>query len=107
MTMVPLKDFAKDHGQPHAASLLGMTQGALSKAIRIGRTVYVTQQDDGSFAAVEFRLFPARNDREADSGPTLDETIRHLALTGQTGKPSVNPSSVQHGQNFGPPEALV
>ena len=107
MTMVNLKDFAKGHGQPLAASLLGMTQGALSKAIRIGRTVYVTQQDDGSFAAVELRLFPARHDREADCGPTLDETIRHLALAVQTGKPSVNPSSVQHGQNFGPPEALV
>lgn len=93
MTMVPLKDFAKDHGQPHAASLLGMTQGALSKAIRIGRTVYVTQHIDGAFAAIEVRSFPARHDRVASYGPTLDETIRQLALSVESGKPSVHPSS--------------
>ncbi|AGZ36558.1 MAG: Cro/CI family transcriptional regulator [Pseudomonas sp.] len=93
MTMVPLKDFAKGHGQPHAASLLGMTQGALSKAIRIGRTVYVTQQPDGSFAAIEVRSFPARHDREASYGPTLDQTILQLASAVETGKPSVYSSS--------------
>ncbi|WP_322364774.1 Cro/CI family transcriptional regulator [Pseudomonas sp. Teo4] len=91
--MVPLKDFAKGHGQPHAASLLGMTQGALSKAIRIGRTVYVAQQTDGSFAAIELRSFPSRQDREATCGPTLNETIRQLALSVETGKPSVHPNS--------------
>lgn len=98
MTMVPLKDFAKGHGQPHAASLLGMTQGALSKAIRIGRTVYVTQQTDGSFAAIEVRSFPARQDREAGCGPTLDQTIRQLASGIESGKPSVNPSSAEGDQ---------
>ncbi|GLH31685.1 hypothetical protein BR1R5_10710 [Pseudomonas sp. BR1R-5] len=98
MTMVPLKDFAKGHGQPHAASLLGMTQGALSKAIRIGRTVYVTQQADGSFAAIEFRAFPARQDREILCVPTLNETIHALAAGLQPGKPSVHPSSARGAQ---------
>lgn len=98
MTMVPLKDFARGHGQPHAASLLGMTQGALSKAIRIGRTVYVTQQADGSFAAIEVRSFPARHDREANRGPTLDQTIRQLASVIQSGNPSVNLSSTGGAQ---------
>lgn len=93
MTMVLLKDFAKDHGQPHAASLLGMTQGALSKAIRIGRTVYVSQQEDGSFAAIEVRSFPARQDREAGCSPTLDQTILQLASAVQSGNPSGNLSS--------------
>lgn len=98
MTMVPLKDFAKGHGQPHAASLLGMTQGALSKAIRIGRTVYVTQQTDGSFAAIEVRSFPARHDRETGCGPTLEQTIRQVALAVESGKPSVNSSSAGGAQ---------
>lgn len=98
MTMVPLKDFAKGHGQPHAASLLGMTQGALSKAIRIGRMVYVSPQTDGSFAAIEVRSFPARHDREASCGPTLDQTIRQLAMAVESGKPSVNLSSKEGSQ---------
>lgn len=98
MSMVPLKDFAKGHGQPHAASLLGMTQGALSKAIRIGRTVYVAQKTDGSFAAIEFRSFPSRQDREAVLAPTLDETIRQLALPVEPGKPSVHSSSKEPTQ---------
>ena len=98
MTMDPLKDFAKGHGQPHAASLLGMTQGALSKAIRIGRTVYVTQQTDGSFAAIEVRSFPARHDRGPDCCPTLEQTIRQVALAVESGKPSVHPSSAGGAQ---------
>lgn len=98
MTMVPLREFAKGHGQPRAASLLGMTQGALSKAIRIGRKVYVSQQTDGSFAAVELRSFPARHDREAGCGPTLEQTIRQVVSGVESGKPSVHPSSVEIAQ---------
>lgn len=93
MTMIPLKDFAKGHGQPYAASLLGMTQGALSKAIRIGRAVYVAQQADGSFSAIEIRSFPARHDRGADCRPTLEQTIRQSSLAVESGRPSVHPSS--------------
>lgn len=98
MIMVPLKDFAKGYGQPHAASLLGMTQGALSKAIRIGRTVFVSQQTDGSFAAIEVRSFPARHDRETSCGPTLNQTIRQLASAVESGNPSVNLSSTGGAQ---------
>jgi hypothetical protein len=72
-----------------------MTQGALSKAIRIGRKVYVTLQADGSFAAIEFRAFPARHDREVICGPTLNETIRQMASYAESDKPSVHPSSAE------------
>ncbi|WP_426113594.1 Cro/CI family transcriptional regulator [Pseudomonas sp. DSP3-2-2] len=40
--------------------MLGVTQGALSKAIRVGRDVVVTQCDDGSFTAQESRPFPSQ-----------------------------------------------
>lgn len=35
-----------------------MTQGALSKALRVGRQVHVTTNPDGSYVAEEVRPFP-------------------------------------------------
>lgn len=78
MSNLHLKDFAKERGQPEAALLLGVTQGALSKAIRIGRNIVVTREADGTFTAEERRAFPARIERKNKSGhcPTLNETLR-------------------------------
>ena len=97
MKRVHLKDFAKVRGQPEAASLLGITQGALSKAIRLGRDVSVTEHTDGTFTAIETRNFPSRIDR--GSGPsialTLSQTIRPSPESEQSGRPSGNPSSIE------------
>lgn len=78
MSNLHLKDFAKERGQPEAALLLGVTQGALSKAIRIGRNIIVTQEADGSYSAEERRAFPARIERKCKSGcaPTLNANVR-------------------------------
>ena len=97
MKRINLKDFAKDRGQPQAASLLGMTQGALSKAIRIGRDVLVIEQLDGTFTAIEIRSFPscaARNSR-VGNGPMLSKTIRLSLISGESGKPSGDPYSTE------------
>ncbi|QZC94308.1 Cro/Cl family transcriptional regulator [Pseudomonas sp. ERGC3:05] len=40
--------------------MLGCTQGALSKAIRVGRDVVVTCNEDGSHSALEQRPFPSQ-----------------------------------------------
>ncbi|WP_418889546.1 Cro/CI family transcriptional regulator [Pseudomonas lundensis] len=53
--------FAQELGQCEAAALLKMTQGALSKAIRRGRDVYVTKHADGSYTAEEVRSFPSQS----------------------------------------------
>lgn len=58
MGRTPLKDFARARGQTKAAELLGMTQGSLNKALRMGRDVYVTEHPDGTFSAEEKRPFP-------------------------------------------------
>ncbi len=83
---VHLKDFAKVRGQPEAAMLLGVTQGALSKAIRIGRNIIVTQELDGTFSAEERRAFPARIERKCRSGcgPTLNANVRPNPIHGQS-----------------------
>jgi hypothetical protein len=59
MRRIPLSEFAAERGQTKAAEILGMTQGALSKAIRVGREIYVTCFDDGSCDAKEHRPFPS------------------------------------------------
>ncbi|MGF6595172.1 Cro/CI family transcriptional regulator [Pseudomonas sp. 2835] len=61
MNRIHIKEFAAKHGQTEAAVLLGMTQGALSKAIRVGRDVYVTEHEDGTCTAEEVRPFPSQH----------------------------------------------
>ncbi|WP_110993109.1 Cro/CI family transcriptional regulator [Pseudomonas sichuanensis] len=60
MSRTHITEFAVEKGQTEAASLLGMTQGALSKAIRVGRDVYVTKNADGTYSAEEVRPFPCQ-----------------------------------------------
>lgn len=60
MSRITLNQFAINKGQAKAAQLLGMTQGALNKALRVGREIYVTEATDGSFVAEEVRPFPSQ-----------------------------------------------
>lgn len=60
MRRIPLSEFAKEHGHTRAAQMLGCTQGGLSKAIRVGRDVYVTVDEDGTVSAQEQRPFPSQ-----------------------------------------------
>lgn len=60
MRRIPLTDFAKKYGHTKAAQMLGCTQGALSKAIRVGRDVFVTLNEDGTHSAQEQRPFPSQ-----------------------------------------------
>ena len=60
MSRITLNQFAINKGQTKAAQLLGMTQGALNKALRVGRDIYVTESPDGSFQAEEVRPFPSQ-----------------------------------------------
>lgn len=58
MCRQPLSDFVKEHGQARAAELLGLTQGGVSKALRVGRQVYVYKTETG-YRAEEVKPFPA------------------------------------------------
>jgi len=61
MSRITLAEFASKMRQSRAAHLLGMSQGALNKALRVGRDVYVTSHEDGTFSAEELRPFPSQN----------------------------------------------
>ena len=65
MRRIPLNEFATEKGQVLAATLLGMSQGALSKALRVGRSVFVTEHEDGTFSAEELRPFPSQSKGQA------------------------------------------
>ncbi|WP_313489154.1 Cro/CI family transcriptional regulator [Stutzerimonas nitrititolerans] len=60
MRRIPLKEFAQAQGQTQAAKALGLTQGALNKALRVGREIYVIAHTDGTYTAEELRPFPSQ-----------------------------------------------
>ncbi|WP_277592950.1 Cro/CI family transcriptional regulator [Pseudomonas chlororaphis] len=69
MQRIPLAEYA---ARRHAltASRLGMSQGALSKAIREGRSIFVLESDGGCISAVEEKPFPGqRRENAASSCP--------------------------------------
>ncbi|MBF8728593.1 hypothetical protein IR008_21195 [Pseudomonas putida] len=55
---LPLAEFARGR-QHEAAKDLGVQQAAISKAIRVGRAVFVTRMADGSHSATEEKPFPS------------------------------------------------
>ncbi|ECP4590357.1 hypothetical protein HJ50_24325 [Salmonella enterica subsp. enterica serovar Muenchen] len=59
MNKVHLSEYAKNVGQERAAASLGVRQGAISKALKSGRTIYVIISPDGTVAAEEVRSFPS------------------------------------------------
>lgn len=44
-------------------ALLGLTQGALNKALRVGRDIYVTENADGTYSAEEVKAFPSHSSK--------------------------------------------
>lgn len=64
MKRTPLTTFVEERTQEVCAALLGCTQGAISKALRVGREVFVTEHEDGTFSASELRPFPSQKQKE-------------------------------------------
>ncbi|MFV1944222.1 Cro/CI family transcriptional regulator [Pseudomonas luteola] len=61
MKRTHIKEFVASHGQTKTAAALGMTQGALSKALRLGRDIFVIEHKDGTFTGEEIRRFPSQS----------------------------------------------
>jgi len=59
MMTLTLKDYVSEIGQARAGQRLGVTQIAISKALRSGRSIFV-QIQDGHIAAFETKPFPAK-----------------------------------------------
>lgn len=65
MRRITLKELAEEKGQTQAANLIGIRQSSLSKALRVGREVFVTEQDDGTWKGEEVRPFPSQLPKSA------------------------------------------
>ena len=61
MMTFTLKDYASEIGQVRAGERLGVTQIAISKAVRSGRNIVVHVADDGKVSAFESKPFPAKS----------------------------------------------
>lgn len=64
MNRMTLADYAKLHGQAKAANDFGVIQCAISKAIRAGRNIFVTVNQDGSVVGEEVRPFPSNKKQD-------------------------------------------
>ncbi|PHM29392.1 Cro/CI family transcriptional regulator [Xenorhabdus budapestensis] len=60
MEKIPLSEYVKQNGQAKTASLIGVHQTAISKALRAGRKIFLIRQEDGSYKAEECRSFPSQ-----------------------------------------------
>lgn len=68
MNQITLKSFVDQFGQTGAATRLGVTQGAVRKALLYGREIYVTENDDGTFSANEIKPFPSTEIKSLRAG---------------------------------------
>ena len=65
MHRTSLKEFVAEVGQLKAAHALRMSQGGISKALRVEREVYVIDLGSGRYRAEEVKPFPAQAQRLA------------------------------------------
>lgn len=58
---IPLKQYSKDVGQQKVATELGVTQGAICRAIQTNRNIFIQKTPDGKVYAFEIKPFPSQN----------------------------------------------
>lgn len=60
MHSIPLSELVEDIGQEKAGVELGVSQGAISKALKAERVIFVTRLPDGKYSAEEIKPFPSQ-----------------------------------------------
>ncbi|OYI61487.1 hypothetical protein CI692_21160 [Escherichia coli] len=55
---ISLAEYVDEVGQARAADAIGVHQTAISKAIRVGRKIFVNTLPDGKIKAEEIKSFP-------------------------------------------------
>ncbi len=94
MTPVPLAEFVDLKGQETAAKLLGVSQTAICKALKVGRHIVVSEACPGLYEAVELKSFPAAGSQDK-MRPDLGEILAVIAPIAQHLNGAVQPSSTQ------------
>lgn len=78
MTPIPLSIFVEAKGQDEAARFLGSSQAAISKALKSGRLILVSEESPDVFSAVEFKGFPASGPSQKPR-PDLEEIVLRIS----------------------------
>ena len=65
MKQITLNELVEVRSQSEVARLLGVSAPAITKAIKSGRTILVTEHDDGTLEAEELRPFPSTKKNQA------------------------------------------
>lgn len=60
MEKLTLSAFVGKFGQASAANLLGVRQSAISKALRVGRDIFIIVHPGGRLEAKEIKAFPSQ-----------------------------------------------
>ncbi|MGU9830208.1 Cro/CI family transcriptional regulator [Pseudomonas sp. LF242] len=105
MTPIQLHEFVDLHGQDQVAKVLGSSQAAISKAIKAGRLILISEERPGCFFGVELKGFPSGGEREK---PRLDleEILSQITKVGESAVPAVDASSSDSTSKLDPPVAL-
>ena len=68
MEQITLREFVLKNGQARAARALGAKPSSIAKALRTGRAITVTINDDASCSGEETRPFPSKHPMQSDGG---------------------------------------
>lgn len=73
MKKISLSNYVKNHGQYKTAQRLGLTQGAISKALKYKRNIYIHSNHIGKLQAIEIRPFPFFSNSKRQSEDDYDD----------------------------------
>lgn len=104
MTGQTLSDFVDRYGQEGAAKALGLSQAAISKALKARRIILIISSQDGGFEAAELKRFPSGGRRQFSTpdlqawgigniSADLEEIVPPISQSDQANKPAGDPSS--------------
>ena len=90
MSLLTLAQYAAQQSQDSASKLLGLSQAAVSKAIKAGRSIYVFHSDAGLAVAIELKPFPGKSSKDDVS---MEEILTGIARHSNTLDDAVQSSS--------------
>lgn len=78
MSQIQLPELVAKIGQAAVAEVFGISPAAIHKAIRSGRLIIVSIQDDGTYLAHELRPFPAHKASITAPGEIFDTGVQPM-----------------------------
>lgn len=68
MNQIPFSELVAKIGQAAVADAFGISPAAIHKALRMGRQIFVTVHENGTYTAHELRPFPSSRAQSTSDG---------------------------------------